>query len=139
MAVPVIGGLIDIGKTVAKGIFGDKAEGRKFQHEFEVAMLKEGSAILQIEINKQAEIISAEAHGDKWQRRWRPTLMYACIAIIVNNFILQPYLQAIFGWSVTLTLPPELWKVMMIGIGGYIGSRGVEKVVKVWKNGANNG
>lgn len=131
----LIEGIVGIGKKVAGGIFKDKDKEAEFEHLFGVAMLKEGSALVQKEVDGQVKIILAEAQGDKWQRRWRPTLMYCCIIIIANNFILQPYLAAIFGWSVTLTLPPELWKVMTLGIGGYIGARSIEKSIKNWRNG----
>jgi len=126
----LLGGLIGIGKKVASGLFGDKEQEEKFSSAYEIAMLTEGSAIVQKELEAKTKIILAESQGDKWQRRWRPTLMYACIAIIVNNYILQPYLAAIFNWSVTLDLPDKLWTLMTVGVGGYITSRGVEKIVK---------
>jgi len=59
---------------------------------------------------------------------WRPILMLSFVAIIVNNYILAPYLAAMFDWSVELTLNQNMWDLLKLGVGGYIGGRSVEKV-----------
>jgi len=33
-----------------------------------------------------------------------------------------------------LPLPPDMWELLKIGVGGYIVGRSVEKGVKVWKD-----
>ena len=54
--------------------------------------------------------------------------MLAFVAIIVNNYILVPYAVA-FGASVPmLEIPPGMWGLLTVGIGGYIGGRTYEKV-----------
>lgn len=79
----------------------------------------------------QADVLLAEINGKSaMQRNWRPTLMYVCIGIIANNFLFAPYMQAIFGWSVMLVLPTELWALMTLGVGGYIGGRTFEKITE---------
>lgn len=57
--------------------------------------------------------------------------MLSITAIVVNNYILAPYLQAAFGWwwSVTLDLPPEMWTLLTVGVGGYVVGRSGEKIV----------
>jgi hypothetical protein len=49
--------------------------------------------------------------------------------IIANNYIIHPYL-ALFapGKSLQLILPPEMWSLLKIGVGGYVVGRSVEKV-----------
>jgi hypothetical protein len=59
--------------------------------------------------------------------------MLVFTAIVANNYILAPYLQAMFGWSVSLEMPEQLWNLLSIGIGGYIFGRSGEKAVKHWK------
>ena len=56
--------------------------------------------------------------------------MLSITAIIVNNYILAPYLQAAFGWSVTLDLPPEMWTLLTVGVGGYVVGRSGEKIAQ---------
>jgi hypothetical protein len=76
----------------------------------------------------QADIIKSEAQGQSWlQRNWRPLLMCMFGFIVANNYILVPYLQAMFGWSVQLQIPPDLWDLLKLGIGGYVVGRSVEK------------
>lgn len=80
-------------------------------------------------VQAQASIILAEAQGDSWlQRNWRPLLMLTCILIIFNNYVMSPYLAAIFGWKVVLELPSGLWALLNVGVGGYIAGRTVEKI-----------
>jgi hypothetical protein len=84
------------------------------------------------ELNKsKASIITAEAQGASWlQRNWRPVLMISIVAIVVNNYIVYPYL-VLFGIPATpLELPDELFTLMQIGVGGYIVGRSAEKISK---------
>jgi hypothetical protein len=37
-----------------------------------------------------------------------------------------------FGWLAN-PLAPAAWLLLQIGVGGYVGSRGVEKPIKHWK------
>lgn len=76
----------------------------------------------------QAGVITAEAQSsNKLTSSWRPMLMYIFMAIIVNNYILGPYLQAMFHTGVTLAMPPDMWDLLKLGVGGYVVGRSVEK------------
>lgn len=77
----------------------------------------------------QAGVITAEANSlNKWEASWRPALMYVFMTILVFNYIFAPILQAIVHVTISLPIPPNMWTLLDIGIGGYITSRGVEKV-----------
>jgi hypothetical protein len=94
-------------------------------------------ALAETELKGAVSIILAEAQGESWlQRNWRPLLMLTCIAIIANNYVLYPYMRAIFGWGVALDLPEALWELLKIGVGGYVVGRSVEKGIDLWRNGA---
>lgn len=81
------------------------------------------------QLQLRTQIIVAEANSQSWlARNWRPMLMTIFMAIIANNYILAPYLQAMFSWHVALDLPPQMWDLLKIGLGGYIVGRSVEKV-----------
>lgn len=88
-------------------------------------------------------IITSEAQGESWmQRNWRPITMLTFVFIVGNNYVLVPYVtwfsEMLFakGWIDTvvavplLEVPDGLWTLLQIGIGGYITSRGVEKVTR---------
>jgi hypothetical protein len=105
--------------------------------ELKAAIAAHIHQLAEIELKGAVDIILAEARGESWlQRNWRPLLMMTCIAIIANNYVLYPYLKAIFGWGVALELPESLWELLKIGVGGYVVGRSLEKGLDVWKNGS---
>ena len=86
------------------------------------------------EIEAAADIIVAEAKGESGlQRNWRPLLMCLFGLIVANNYVLAPYVLMFLRVDVTLDLPPDMWDLLKIGVGGYVVGRSVEKGIKVWK------
>jgi len=74
----------------------------------------------------QSNVVIAEIQGQSWiQRAWRPVLMWVCIFIIAWNYIINP----ILGFNKAIDMPPELWKLLFIGVGGYITLRSGEKII----------
>ena len=60
-------------------------------------------------------------------------MMYLFMYIIGQYYIINPIIE--FAWpSIELKdLPPEMWTLLTVAVGGYITSRGVEKGIKIWK------
>lgn len=58
--------------------------------------------------------------------------MLVFAAIIADNYIVAPYLQAMFHVDLTLTIPPDMWDLLKLGIGGYVAGRSVEKAVSAY-------
>jgi len=74
----------------------------------------------------QRDIIVAETQANSWlTRSWRPITMLTLVAIVVVSQF------------TAMEVPPDLWFVIKLGLGGYVGGRSVEKsvasVVKVMK------
>ena len=74
----------------------------------------------------QRDIIVAETQANSWlTRSWRPITMLTLVAIVV------------ISQFTAMEVPPDLWFVIKLGLGGYVGGRSVEKsvasVVKVMK------
>ena len=138
--IPIIGTLIDAGINLFKSYFPpdltpeQKAklqEGEQaFKEHLTTSLIDYSKTILE----QQASIVRAEAQGDSWlQRSWRPLTMLVFVFIIANNYIIYPYL-ALFGVkSMSLTIPPDMWSLLKIGLGGYVVGRSVEKAVKSYK------
>jgi hypothetical protein len=127
--IPAVLGLV--GKAIDKAV-PDAGQAM----ELKGAIATQIHQLAATELQGAIDIILAEAQGESWlQRNWRPLLMLMCIAIITNNFILAPYLGAIFSWKVVLEMPDALWELLKIGTGGYIVGRSVEKGLDIWKNG----
>jgi hypothetical protein len=128
--IGLIGSLLPIvGKALDK-VLPDTAERDKVHAELRTQMVKRSSEIERA----AADVVVAEAKGESWiQRSWRPITMMAFVTIIVNNYIVVPWLQT-FGYPAThLDIPPDMWSLLQIGLGGYIVSRGAEKGIKNWK------
>jgi len=75
------------------------------------------------ELAQRAGVIRAEAQGDGWlQRSWRPIVMLVFTALIVARWL---------GWSapdLSEAVELKLFSIVQVGLGGYIASRGIEKV-----------
>ncbi len=75
------------------------------------------------ELAQRAGVIKAEAQGESWlQRSWRPIVMLVFTALIVARWL---------GWSapdLSEAVELKLFSIVQIGLGGYIASRGIEKV-----------
>lgn len=81
------------------------------------------------QMTTQAGVITAEASStNKLTSSWRPMLMYVFMAIIANNYIVAPYLQAMFHAGLVLQIPPDMWDLLKLGVGGYVMGRSMEKV-----------
>jgi len=82
-------------------------------------------------LNSQTSIIIAEARGDSWlQRTWRPLIMAEFGIIILNNYIVAPYIGMLAGpeYSTMLEIPPDMWSLLKLGLSGYVVGRSMEKV-----------
>ncbi len=120
---PIVSGLFGlIDKTVE-----DKDEAARIKARLQEMMLTGQMK----EIEAAASVLIAEAKGESWlQRNWRPLLMVLFGLIVANNYLLAPY-----GVGQQLDLPPDMWDLLKIGVGGYVVGRSVEKGVRVWKGG----
>lgn len=119
--------LLTIGGSLIKRLFPDPETQQKAQ--LELLKLEESGELARIA--HQSKIIIAEAKSDSWlARNWRPITMMVFVFIVFNNYILAPY-QHVFGIKIPiLELPPKMWSLIELGLGGYVIGRSAEKVVK---------
>lgn len=121
IAGPLLKGLFDVVDQAVE----DKDEAARIK-----AVLQQKVLDGQIkEIEAAAGVIMAEAKGDSWlQRSWRPLLMVLFGVIVANNYLVVP----LFG-TPAAEIPPDMWDLLKLGVGGYVVGRSVEKGIKVWK------
>ena len=116
-AIPILGKVID-------KIFPDAENAEQVKVVLAEMMLKGELDTLA----QQAGVIKAEAQGEGWlQRSWRPLVMLIFTALIVARWM---------GWAapnLTEEVELKLLSIVQLGIGGYIASRGVEKLVTTIK------
>lgn len=111
-------------------VVADKDERNRLKAEIQSQLIDSENSI----VKAQMQIILAEAQGESWlQRNWRPLLMIVIVAIIANNYLLAPYLGAMFGVGLMLDLPEPLWNLMTLGVGGYVGARTADKGINAWR------
>lgn len=108
-----------IGKAVT-----DKDLAAKLSHEVEMALLKQGSA----ELEAAQKVIVAEAQSESWlTRNWRPVVMLALTACVVAHWL------GFTPPNLTETSVAGLLDIVQVGLGGYVVSRGAEKVMQAYK------
>ncbi len=133
-AIPIIGGIIDKAISIVDKFVPDKDLQAKLKAELQSQIQAMDFSAYEKELDAKTKIIVAEAQGKSWmQRNWRPLLMLTIVAIIANNFLIYPYLSLFTGKALVLVLPDYLYKLMEIGVGGYIVGRSGEKIAKTWR------
>ena len=125
----IIGPVASLINTAVERIFPDPIKKAEVQGQIMQELLKVDVQAFEAQIKP----LMAELGGNWLQRSWRPILMLSIVAIVVNNYIVYPYL-ALFGIpAMALELPDKLWSLMTIGVSGYVVGRTAEKVVETWK------
>lgn len=81
------------------------------------------------QVREQAETIREEIKSGGLAAVWRPITALAFVFIIVYNY----FISKVFNLP-TAEIPVDLWDVIKIMIGGYVVSRGGEKIVDTWAN-----
>lgn len=130
MAFDPLSAVFGLGDTLIKRLWPDPAE----QDRAKLAMMEMAQSGELQELAARAGIVQAEAQSEHWlTATWRPMVMLAFAAIVVNNYLLYPYLRLFWSEAPVLELPEAVWHLLTIGIGGYTVGRSVEKMVAAWK------
>tara|TARA_B100000676_G_scaffold302841_1_gene352453 strand:+ start:86 stop:487 length:402 start_codon:yes stop_codon:yes gene_type:complete len=128
--IGLIGSLIPVVGKVLDRVLPDTVEKDKVRAELQASLLEHSASIEKA----AASVVVAEAKGESWiQRSWRPITMLSFVVIIVNNYIVVPWLKTFGLPAVHLEIPPDMWTLLSLGLSGYIVSRGAEKGIKSWK------
>jgi len=125
LPIPILGGLMDMGKQLISSWFPDPQEADKKQLEF-LAIIQSGKLK---ELEAAASVIQAEANSESWiTRSWRPITMLTFVGLVAAHWL---------GYTAPNITPEEiaaLLDIVKIGLGGYMVSRGAEKSIKEWKS-----
>lgn len=117
--LPVVGKVLD-------RIIPDPEARAKAELEIQTGLLSAESEI----VKAAASVIRAEAGGNWLQRSWRPMLMILFGLIIANNYVIVPYVLAFGMFVPSLDIPPGMWALLNVGVGGYVVGRSAEKILK---------
>lgn len=119
----IIGGIISAVGSMFGGFFGAKTKQGEIVGKAIDAVTETVKAKTESE-HAAALVVVAEAQSDSWiAKNWRPLTMSFFVVLIGCRF---------FGITPSHMSPIEyerLWDLVEIGMGGYIASRTVEKIV----------
>lgn len=117
-----------ISKTLGK-IIPDADTRDQIEKEIKLGVLENSR-----DIDRQAgDIVLAEASSEHWlTASWRPIAALMMTVAIGLNLIIVPVAEW-FGIGISYELPEQVWTTFNIMLGGYVASRGVEKVAKEMK------
>jgi predicted MFS family arabinose efflux permease len=119
-------------------LVGQFIEDKDKANELETAIKRKLLSLEQSVIDAQKEIIVAEANSQSFiARNWRPIMMLTFVFIIANNYILFPYISLFGGTAMVLEIPPDMWGLLKIGVGGYVIGRSGEKMVDSYSKNRN--
>ena len=72
----------------------------------------------------KASVVEAEAKSEHWvTASWRPIMMLTFLGLIVGEA---------FGLLHVEQLHEDMWLLLQIGMGGYVGGRSVEKITDAY-------
>lgn len=141
--IPIIGDLIQstVGNVVnkltehylpASMSEKEKAEFIQKANELVIEEMKNASA----QMDSVNQTMREEAKSEHFiQYAWRPIVGLTFSSVIINNYILLPYLVD-YGLK-PIDLPSALWNSILVILGVAAGTRGIEKIQKA-KNDSGN-
>lgn len=125
------GAIEGLGTAVKDAVSAFKADPTKaleFEQSIEQASLVyQASVIASINATMQAE--GKSEHWIQWS--WRPIFGFTGAAILINNYILMPYLVR-FG-AVIIAVPMEVWMMIMAVLGVAAWTRGAVQIEQAKK------
>ena len=125
------GAVKGLGEAVKDAVSAFKADPTKVL-ELEAAIAQATVAYQQTVITAVNETMRAEAGSQHWmQWSWRPCFGFTACGVLVNNYILLPYLKPV--GIVPIEVPSEVWIMIMAVLGGAAGTRGQENIAKEGK------
>ena len=119
--------------TVAERYFDNKDDAAAFKNAVELEVLKNAKSVE----DKAGSIILAEARSEHWlTSTWRPLMMVIFVTVIAIHILIIPYFLTPILWMFgapipeLMPIPEQVWTLLTIGIGGYVGGRSIEKATK---------
>ena len=118
--------------SIIDKLIPDGSLNARLKAEIETRLLQSDDRLAEL----QRDLLAIELKSDSWlTRSWRPMLMYLVMLLLAVYGLLLPLFEAIFGklegfeprWQ---QFPDGLWTLLMLGVGGYIGGRTVEKLAR---------
>lgn len=134
----LVGGIMDIGKSLIDRLFPDPEQRAKA--EMELYQMQAAGQLKETEVRLSA-IMEEARSADPWTSRARPTFMYVFYLVIVCLVMVAPIIGVFhpeqmkaffsnvqYGFA---AIPEEMWWTFTVGYLGYSGARTFEKTKQV--------
>jgi hypothetical protein len=120
--VGAVGGVIDKVTTTTEEKLAAQSKLLEIQNAFVMKIAELDTQFAA----EQAKVVIAEAQSESWlTRNWRPILMLTFTYIIAHNFVLSPLFSLPH-----VDIPTDMWQLLKLGMGGYIGGRSAEYIAE---------
>lgn len=125
------GAVKGFGEAVKDAVSAFKADPTKVL-ELEATIAQATITYQQSVISAVNETMRAESTSQHWmQWAWRPSFGFTACGVLINNYILLPYLKP--AGIVPIEVPSEVWIMIMAVLGVAAWTRGQENITKVSK------
>lgn len=134
MSPLILGGVLDIGKSIINKLFPDPEQ--KAKAEMELLQLQAQGELKELEVRISA-IVEEARSSDPWTSRARPSFLYVFYLVLLSLVIVGPVLGIFFPAQMEAffgnvghgfrAIPEELWWTFTTGYLGYAGFRTFEK------------
>lgn len=125
----VVGGVVDSVGDAADSLFTSDEERKKADRLMQEVQNELRSKLIDLKsqlLEEKSAIIQAEIESESWlAKNWRPVAMLFMLALVGAYWL---------GIGVAQELPEyavkKMFTLVQIGIGGYVASRGMEKITR---------
>ena len=128
---PLVKAVLDVVERAQQA----KMDRAAIEAELKRAIAAELGRVATTELQARRDVLIAELRGESWlQRNWRPIVALTAFFSYWFVIVAYPFLQA-WGWLPAVRfgevgLQNMFW-LTTVAVGGYIGSRTLEKMAKV--------
>lgn len=134
MSALLVGGILDIGKTLIGRLFPDPEQRAKA--ELELLAMQQNGELEAAKVQMSAIIAEAQS-ADPYTSRARPSFMYVFYTLLLSLVVIAPFVGVFFPEQMEMffnnvgkgfnAIPEEMWWTFTVGYLGYTGARTYEK------------
>jgi len=122
----VVGDVVDSLGDAADDLFTSDQERQKAKRltkKVEVRLEQKMLEVKQQLVKQRGSVLEKEVQGESWyQRAWRPFTMVVFVGVIVAHWF------GVAGTHLDPAIQEWLYKVIQLGLGGYVFGRSAEKI-----------
>jgi len=101
----------------------ERKKAKRLMKKVEVGLEEKMLEVKQQLVKQRGSVLEKEVEGESWyQRAWRPFTMVVFVGIIVSHWF------GIAGTHLDPAIQEWLYKVIQLGLGGYVFGRSAEKI-----------